>query len=325
MPVGQRSDADPWSVWGVTHRATFVRVELPVMNLERAGRFYRDVFGWQFELSMESLAVGKSVHTAPDPLRPASPTLLFAGRGVPGVAGWLAVTPEVGLVKVDERAPTSRTGATIGVDSIEDAFVRIEEAGGRRVAEAEVIDDIRTALFADSEGNEVGLWSPGQEADFSWRPHAGATVVDGVTFQYVELPALSLHRAARFYSEVFGWTFTPPHSSHAPRGPFPSARRPLYGEGVVLYCNDLRPEVGLRKVEVAEMCGGIGVVVGVDSLPAALRRISEAGGSIHRDVEAGAEVSLATVRDPEGNLVSLVAPAAGRRFAWTPHVMTSRT
>lgn len=297
-----------------------MRVELPVLDAERAARFYRDVFGWRFECpspcgAMDAWALGASEKRGAS-----GSTVLFAGRGAPGTVGWLDVTPEVALVEVVEIAPRG-IAAAIGVDEIEEAFARIERAGGRRVSGREVVDDIRTAVFADCEGNEIGLWSPAQEAEFSWQPHAGASSVDGVTLQYVELQALSLERASRFYGDVFGWEFTPPHVTHAPGGPFPSARRPLYGHDVVLYCNERKPEVGLRAVDEVQLDGGIGVAVGVDSIPAALQRVATAGGGVHRDVEERADISVAIVSDPEGNRVSLLAPVAGRRVPWTPHVM----
>lgn len=300
-----------------------MRVALSVLDAGRAARFYRDVFGWQFERPQPGAAVCASLLAGCDEDPASSSTLLFAGRGVPGGAGWLDVTPEVELVEVVELAPRRGTAATIGVDAIEEAFARIERAGGHRVSEREVIDDIRTAVFADCEGNEIGLWSPAPGAEFSWQPHAGASCVDGVTLQYVELQAVSLKRASRFYADVFGWDFTPPHVSHAPGGPFPSACRPLYGRDVVLYCNDVRPEVGLRQVDEVETDGGIGVAIGVDSLSSALERISDASGAVDRDVEAGAEFSLAIITDTEGNRVSLLAPASTRRYSWTPHAMAA--
>jgi len=190
------------------------------------------------------------------------------------------------------------------------------------LAAREVIDDIRTAVFADSEGNEIGLWSPGPGADFSWRPHKGAVVADGATFQYVQLQAVILRRAAEFYAEVFGWRFTPPHRSHAPGGPVPSARAALYGRDVILYCNDTRPEVGLLKVDRIAPGAGIGVAIGVDSILAALDRIERAGGSICGQQAELDDPCVAMFADSEGNHVSLLAPARERSVPWRPHLMT---
>ena len=207
-----------------------------MLDVARGARFYQHVFGWAFEHSQPPQMTQSSLPVS---------SRAFTGRGAPGADGWLDIAPEVGLVEVSEIPLSGGVAVAIGVDSIDGAFGRIEQAGGRRLHGPEVIDDIRTAVFADCEGNEIGLWSPGPEADFPWRPHQGASVVDGATFQYVQLQATILQRAADFYGQVFGWEFTPPHESHAPTGPVPSAGQALYGRDVVLYCNDARPQVGL--------------------------------------------------------------------------------
>lgn len=293
--------------------ATFVRVDLPTSNVARAARFYGDVFGWTFERRQPTSAQeGES----------GAPTMCFRGSGAPEEDGWLDIAPEVGLVAVAEVPPPGSVGASIGVDSIDRAFERIQLAGGRRIRGPEVIDDIRTAVFADSEGNEIGLWSPGPEADFSWRPHNGAAVVDGATFQYVELQAVVLQRAAGFYTEVFGWRFRPPHESHAPGGPVPSARAPLYGRGVILYCNDTRPEVGLLKVDRVASNAGIRVAIGVDSIPATLDRIERSGGTVWSPETEVDDPCVAAFADSEGNYVSLLAPAPRSRVSWRAHRMT---
>lgn len=292
---------------------TFVRVDLPTSDVARAARFYGNVFGWTFEHSQPRQATRSSPPVA---------TSALTGRGAPGDDRWLDIAPEVGLVEVGEIPPAGGVAVAVGVDSIAGAFARIEHAGGRRVHGPEVIDDIRTAVFADCEGNEIGLWSPGPEADFPWRPHQGASVVDGATFQYVQLQATMLQRAARFYGEVFGWEFTPPHESHAPTGPVPSAGQALYGRDVVLYCNDGRPQVGLLKVERVASSAGIRVAVGVDSTSAALDRIERAGGKVLLQQAETRDAHVAMFADSEGNEVSLLAPSSGRPVAWTPHRMS---
>ena len=126
-----------------------IHFEIQADDLERAKRFYTDVFGWTYE--DYSAVTGQPYWgvTTGDPSEP-------------GINGGIMPRP----------APTPGDGATtnagiltMGVDDFDTAAAAIEAAGGR-LAQA------RTALpgmawqgyFLDTEGNRFGIHQPDPDA-----------------------------------------------------------------------------------------------------------------------------------------------------------------
>jgi predicted enzyme related to lactoylglutathione lyase len=108
-------------------------IEIPCKDVTRAKKFYGGVFGWSFEDSGENYSAFNT------------------GDGLGG-----------GLDRRTEEFPTGR-GITlyIRVEDIPEYLRRVDEAGGRTVkAKTEISKEFgHYALFADSEGNTMGLWS----------------------------------------------------------------------------------------------------------------------------------------------------------------------
>jgi len=108
-------------------------VEIPCRDMARAKKFYHDVFGWDFEDFVESYA------------------LFNTGSGVGG-----------GL---DLRAEATGGGRGVTlyleVEDIPKRLEDVEKAGGKVVTgKTEISKEYGySALFTDTEGNEVGLWS----------------------------------------------------------------------------------------------------------------------------------------------------------------------
>jgi hypothetical protein len=107
--------------------------EIPIDDAERAGAFYRDVFGWQVTkwgpVDYWTMTTG----AAPGP-------------GAEGALAPRADAPE-GLV------------IYIGVDNIDEAMTKVAEAGGTMLTEKMPIPTFGwSAHFRDSEGNLVGLF-----------------------------------------------------------------------------------------------------------------------------------------------------------------------
>ncbi len=106
-------------------------IEMPVGDLERAKRFYGDVFGWKFQ-DMPQMSY----------------TLYETRPG--GVGG--------GLWNPPPEVPRNVVNY-IYVDEIETAVARVEQAGGRLVnPKMEVPNSGWFALVADPDGNVFGLW-----------------------------------------------------------------------------------------------------------------------------------------------------------------------
>jgi uncharacterized protein len=118
----------------MTEAGDFTHIDIPADDLDRAQRFYSEVFGWQIT-SMEGF---------PDYLLFSTP----AGRE--GVGG--------GIGKRGTTAPEQLRNYVL-VDSIDETLPKIQAQGGTVVQERlEVPGQGSYLVFKDSEGNELALW-----------------------------------------------------------------------------------------------------------------------------------------------------------------------
>ena len=112
----------------------FMHIEIPADDVERAKRFYGELFGWTFEAM-------PGWETYP---------MFTPPSGEQGLGGAIG--------KRGEMAP-EQVRDYIGVDSIDDALPRVTELGGMvKEQKAEVQGIGWYAVITDSEGNEFGLW-----------------------------------------------------------------------------------------------------------------------------------------------------------------------
>lgn len=110
-----------------------IHFELPVDDIERASRFYKDVFGWDTQ--------------GGDPEE--GYWLVTTGPGdSPGIdGGFIARKFAPQLVNV------------VDVDSVDDAVKRAEAAGAKLVRPKDEIPNVGwVAYIEDTEGNTVGLF-----------------------------------------------------------------------------------------------------------------------------------------------------------------------
>jgi len=142
---------------------------------DAAMAFYRELFGWEFD-----------VRTPPE----APATYAYArldGGTVAAIGGPSSATDPSGWNQY------------VCVESA-DATAAAVEANGGTVAAAPV--DIpgsgRVAQCADAEGARFGLWQPAELR--------GVQIVNAAgSWNFSELNSVDLDAAARFYGEVFGW------------------------------------------------------------------------------------------------------------------------
>ncbi len=110
-----------------------VNFHLPADDVERAAKFYRDVFGWEF-VAFAGSPVPYLTHT------PAAEN----GAGIPG-----AITARQAVVK----APTP----TIEVERIDDAMTDVALNGGQQGHVQDIPGVGRFGYAVDSEGNIIAL------------------------------------------------------------------------------------------------------------------------------------------------------------------------
>lgn len=110
-----------------------VNFHLPADDVERAAKFYREVFGWEFVPFPDS-PVPYFVHEP-------------SGDGGPGIPA--AITQRQEIVK----APTP----TIEVDQIDQAMLDIAMKGGQQGRVQEIPGLGRFGYAIDSEGNIIAL------------------------------------------------------------------------------------------------------------------------------------------------------------------------
>lgn len=117
-----------------------VHFEIPTDNLDRAQKFYADVFGWKMnkEPTLDYVLVGTSPTDAQG--RPTQPGAINGGM-------------------LKRQEPIQNVVITIHVPNIDAAARKIEKAGGKVVRKKMPVGPIGfAAYFQDSEGNVVGLW-----------------------------------------------------------------------------------------------------------------------------------------------------------------------
>ena len=121
-----------------------VHFEIPSEDITRAGKFYAGVFGWEITpwQSPDANMVYHMANTVPVGAdhRPSEPG---------GING--ALMPKNPLV--------SSPVLVVSVDSVDDALAKVEAAGGEtKLPKMAVADMGWYALFADTEGNVLGLF-----------------------------------------------------------------------------------------------------------------------------------------------------------------------
>jgi predicted enzyme related to lactoylglutathione lyase len=125
-------------------QATISHFEIPARDLERAARFYREVFGWTVE------------------------PLPWEGHPYYKVRG-SAVAEEGGKEGIDGGLTTAGQGLEhpllmihLSGIRLDDCLRKIEEAGGTIALPATPVGGLGSwARFRDPEGNLLGLWQKG--------------------------------------------------------------------------------------------------------------------------------------------------------------------
>jgi len=111
-----------------------VHIEIPIKKLERAKKFYESVFDWKVELET------------------GMPGYAFFKSGETGVEGGF---------EVREKVAKGEIMLHIQTDDIHKTLKNIAKFGGKTIKEkTDIGNDFGFyAIFEDSEGNHMGIWS----------------------------------------------------------------------------------------------------------------------------------------------------------------------
>ena len=151
-------------------------IDVSSTDIERSGRFYADLFGWD---------VGPDQGTESGGYR----MMQLDGRDV------------AGLGPSFDGAPP-HWNVYVSVDDVDATIGTVESAGGSVLMGAmDVVDAGRMAVVADPCGAPLSLWQR--------RAHGGFGVADKpASFTWAELTVSDPDASERFLNEVLGWTST---------------------------------------------------------------------------------------------------------------------
>lgn len=117
-----------------------VHFGIPVNDLERAKKFYTDIFGW-------------NARDIPDLEYTILQTVNVDDDSVPTETG--AINGGMWVREKGDETPI----IVMQVNSVDDYLQKIEKKGGEMIMDKQIIGDIGYyAKFKDPEGNIMGLW-----------------------------------------------------------------------------------------------------------------------------------------------------------------------
>jgi predicted enzyme related to lactoylglutathione lyase len=238
-------------------------VDLNSADVEGSIAFYTELLGWQ----------------AGEPGPPEAGGYRMFQLGGANVAG---------IGPAPEGHPTA-WNTYITVDDADAIRERIEQAGGRTVAEPfDVLDAGRMAIFQDAAGGAFfSVWQPGTTR--------GAEVVNAVgALAMNELDTRDYEGARRFYGEVFGWEVDPIEVG----GTLVYGSVKLDGRlvaGMLPMGDNFPPQVPPHWRPY----------FGVDDLDASLAQVTELGGRVLVEPAEVPGGRFAAALDPQGGAFSL--------------------
>jgi uncharacterized protein len=152
---------------------TFSWAELATSDAEDAKRFYSAMFSWDYDDS------------------PVGDDMVYSMARREG--------KNVAALYPSDQPPHWNCYVTVA--SVDEATAKAKDAGGTELHEPfDVMDVGRMAFVADPAGAAIFLWEP--------RQHIGAQLVNAPgALTWADLITPDPDGAARFYCELFGWTF----------------------------------------------------------------------------------------------------------------------
>jgi hypothetical protein len=182
--MGKRTGYEP---------GTFSWAELSTTDTDGAKSFYGELFGWEAEDGEIPEEAGGGVYTM----------LKLGGEQVAALQEQRADQRDAGI--------PPNWFSYITVASADDAAAKAKELGGSIHMDAfDVLTAGRMAVLGDPTGAVFGVWQAGETI--------GATLVnDPGCLTSNELSTNDVERAARFYSDLFGWRISEADTQGGPR------------------------------------------------------------------------------------------------------------
>ena len=250
---------------------TFCWIDTATTDAAATKAFYTALFGWE----------------ADDRPTPPGGVYTMYTRDGRAVAGGSALAEPLAAMGIGSHW-TSYVAVSDAAATLEEAAA----AGGAVMGPAIPIgDDGVMGVFSDPTGATCAVWQAGE--------HRGAALAnEHGTLIWNELMTRDPDAAAAFYTEVFGWSH---EVRQMPDGPYH-----LFKDGE-------RFRGGMMSItaEMGEMPPHWSVYFAVDDIEAAVRRVTELGGTIVGGImDAGDVGRLAVAGDPTGAFFTMMQSAA---------------
>jgi uncharacterized protein len=138
---------------------TIVHFEIPADDVDRAKRFYTDLFGWKIE-KMPTYSGHDN-----------NSKLTSAATGEP-IEYWIITTTDnkgnkaaVGGGMMKRQMPEDHITNYIGVDSVDEYSSKVEKLGGKVFAHKHAVPGMGYfALCSDTENNVFAIWETNESA-----------------------------------------------------------------------------------------------------------------------------------------------------------------
>jgi uncharacterized protein len=239
--------------------------DLTTTDQEGAKRFYSDLFRW----TAEDQAAGEGV--------------IYSMMKLDG-SYVAAISPQPEQQREAGVPPAWNSYVT--VDSADDALSRAQELGAAIHAPAfDVFDAGRIGVVQDPQGAFFLVWQP--------KAHVGASLVNAPgALSWNELATPDMDASAKFYSDLFGWTFDPMEGMQMPYK--------------VIKKRDGTSNGGMRLTQPGEPPYWL-VYFGSDDVEQSLEKAGQLGASTVAGPMPIGPGQIAIVRDPQGAVFALYA------------------
>ena len=239
--------------------------DLAAPDVDAATRFYEGLFGWEsFSPGPEDLTGGYRIFTKGG--------RQVAGYGPPGPG----------------EPPSWRT--YVIADDVDGTVEKIKGAGGNVMAQMDVMDQGRNAVFSDPTGAVCCLWEPGE--------HRGAQLVNEPgAMSWNELATRDTAAAKSFYGQAFGWEARDQDMGGMPYTTWVLGDHPV--GGMFDMSGNLPGEIPPHWL----------TYFNVEDCDAVVAKAGELGGSALREPTDVAPGRFAVLSDPNGAAFAVIAVA----------------
>jgi len=255
-------------------------IDTSQLDPDAALRFYRGLFGWDFENVMPDGAEGA----------------YNIGRIRGGDVAAVGSTPP-------GAPPTATWNTYVSVDSADETVAKARDAGGGVLMEPfDVMESGRMAVVTDPEGAAISLWEA--------REHKGAKVVnEHGSLNFNGLATRDPEGAKAFYGAVFGWQTValpagvmwtlPGYGDHLEERS-PGLRQQMAQMGAPDGFIDVVAQISPIEADDGDTPAHWSVTFAVDDAAATAKRAVVLGGEVIAEPFDAPWTPLTVIKDPQG-------------------------